>query len=115
MKATFKAESGKETPFEMGCYGIGVTRVAAAAVEQHHDADGILWPAPIAPFTALVIAANNDKPDVIAAADKIYDALVAKGVDVLYDDRTVGAGFKFKDADLIGIPYRVVVGDRTLK
>ena len=115
MKATFKAESGKETPFEMGCYGIGVTRVAAAAIEQNHDKDGILWPAPIAPFSALVIAANNDKPEVLAAAEKIYAELAAKGVDVLYDDRAVGAGFKFKDADLIGIPYRVVVGERTLK
>ena len=111
MKAHFKEESGKEKPFEMGCYGIGVTRVAAAAVEQNHDKDGILWPAPIAPFTVLVLTAKPDA-DVAAAAEKIYDQLLAKGVDVLFDDRNERAGFKFKDADLMGIPYRIVVGDK---
>jgi len=110
MKATFKSENGKEMPFEMGCYGIGVTRVAAAAVEQNHDKDGIIWPAPIAPFQVLVMTASVDKPEVVAAADKLYEELKAKGIDVLYDDRAERAGFKFKDADLIGIPYRICVG-----
>ncbi len=115
MKATFKEESGKEKPFEMGCYGIGVTRVAAAAIEQNHDKDGIVWPAPIAPFQVLIVSATPEVPEVVKACDGIYDQLVAKGIDVLYDDRAERAGFKFKDADLIGIPYRIVVGDKNLK
>src|SRR3954467_11104608 len=93
MKAHFLNEAGESKPFEMGCYGIGVTRIVAAAIEQNHDKDGIVWPAPIAPFTVLVLTASPEKPDVVAAADKIYDALVAKGVDVLYDDRAERAGF----------------------
>ena len=112
MKATFKAENGKEMPFEMGCYGIGVTRVAAAAIEQNHDKDGIIWPTPIAPFQVLLVTAAADKKEVVEAADKLYAELQAKGIEVLYDDRAERAGFKFKDADLIGYPYRITVGDR---
>jgi prolyl-tRNA synthetase len=114
MKAEFKEESGKTKPFEMGCYGIGITRVAAAAVEQNHDKDGILWPTPIAPFQVLVLSASTEKKEIVAAADRIYDALAAKGIDVLYDDRAIRGGPKFKDADLIGIPYRIVVGEQSL-
>ncbi len=115
MKATIKDESGKEKPIEMGCYGIGVTRVAAAAIEQNHDANGIVWPTPLAPFQALVIAAAQEVKEVAETAEAIYQALVAAGIEALYDDRAERAGFKFKDADLVGIPYRVVVGDKNLK
>ena len=112
MKATYKAESGKEVPFEMGCYGIGVTRVAASAVEQNHDKDGIIWPTPLAPFTVLVLTATPENAEVQAEGSRIHDALEAAGIEVLFDDRMERGGFKFKDADLIGIPYRIVVGDK---
>ena len=110
MNATFAAEGGKLAPFWMGCYGIGVSRVAAAAIEQSHDEAGMIWPLPIAPYTVMLIQMRPDDETQLAVAQEIYDALGAAGVDVLWDDRKGGAGAKFKDADLIGVPLRIVVG-----
>ena len=114
MKATFLDDKGAETPIVMGCYGIGVSRVVAAAIEQHHDADGILWPVAIAPFEVLVTPLGTGA-EVGKAAESLHDALAAAGVDVLLDDREERPGVKFKDADLLGIPFRVTIGERGLK
>ncbi len=115
MNATFLDRDGKEKPFIMGCYGIGVTRVAAAAIEQNHDENGIIWPITIAPFEVVVIPTNWDKEEVREAAEKLYEELKKLGIEVILDDREERAGFKFKDADLIGYPFKVVVGERGLK
>ncbi len=112
MDATFVDEDGKEKPMVMGCYGIGVTRVMAAAVEQNHDENGIIWPVEIAPFEIIVIPVNVKKEEIVETAEKIYRELLMAGFDVIIDDRNARPGFKFKDADLIGIPYHVVVGKR---
>ncbi|HEX7080119.1 MAG TPA: proline--tRNA ligase [Gammaproteobacteria bacterium] len=115
MQATVLDAEGRPRPMQMGCYGIGVTRVVAAAIEQNHDERGIIWPEPIAPFDVMLIPINMEKSDrVRAAAEKIYAALRDAGLDVLLDDRPQRPGFKFADADLIGIPHRVVVADRAL-
>jgi prolyl-tRNA synthetase len=113
MKVNFLDADGQEKPMPMGCYGIGVTRTAAAAVEQHHDADGIRWPMALAPFQVAIVTAGKE-PELAAAAEKLEAELEAIGVEVLYDDRDERAGLKFKDADLIGIPLRVTVGKRGL-
>jgi prolyl-tRNA synthetase len=113
--ATFTDETGVDKPCLMGCYGIGVNRILASAIELYHDENGIVLPAAIAPFEVIVLSLNNDKPEVVAEASRIHDALAAKGVDVLLDDRDARPGVKFKDADLIGIPVRIVVGERALK
>ncbi len=113
MQCTYVAEDGQLRPMVMGCYGIGVTRVAAAAIEQNHDADGIIWPMSIAPFQVQVLTLAKDV-EVVAAADMIYEGLKRAGVEVLYDDRDERAGAKFKDADLLGIPLRVAVGKKSL-
>ncbi|MEI7952686.1 MAG: His/Gly/Thr/Pro-type tRNA ligase C-terminal domain-containing protein, partial [Synechococcaceae cyanobacterium ELA182] len=110
MEARFTNESGVDEPLWMGCYGIGVSRLAQAAVEQHHDADGICWPVAIAPFAVIVVIANTQEAIQVELAESLYAELSAAGLDVLLDDRTERAGVKFKDADLIGIPWRVVVG-----
>jgi prolyl-tRNA synthetase len=112
MKAHFLDAEGKENPMVMGCYGIGVTRIAAAAIEQHHDADGISWPVPIAPFEVTVLSLQPGDAQVVAACDRLTEALTAAGVEVLYDDRDERPGVKFKDADLVGIPYRIAVGKK---
>jgi prolyl-tRNA synthetase len=109
---TFLDENGKEWPCLMGCYGIGINRILASAIEADHDADGIVWPISIAPFEVLVTSVNQNDPAVAQAAETIYQQLKAKGVDVLLDDREARSGVKFKDADLIGIPLRVTVGSR---
>jgi len=115
MKATVLDESGAEVPMLMGCYGIGVTRIVAAAIEQNHDERGIIWPDPIAPFSVSLVPLNSQKsPRVRAVADALYQELCAAGVDVLYDDRDVRPGVKFADAELLGIPHRVVIGERGL-
>jgi prolyl-tRNA synthetase len=114
MGVTFLDAEGHEKPAEMGCYGIGVTRIVAAAIEQNHDKDGIVWPLPLAPFEAAVLSLQQDDPNVIATSTKLYDELALAGVDVLYDDRDERAGVKFKDADLIGIPFRIAVGKKGL-
>jgi prolyl-tRNA synthetase len=108
--ARFTTESGTEEALWMGCYGIGVSRLAQAAVEQHHDAHGICWPVSIAPFEVIVVPANMAEPSQADLAEQLYGLLQEAGVDVLLDDRTERAGVKFKDADLVGIPWRVVVG-----
>jgi prolyl-tRNA synthetase len=115
MKATFLNESGEAKPFEMGCYGIGVTRIVAAAIEQNHDERGIVFPAPIAPFElALVPIGYHKSAAVREAADKLYGELTAAGWDVLMDDRDERPGVLFADMDLLGIPHRVVLGERGL-
>ena len=116
MKATFLDENGKPQPFEMGCYGIGVTRLLGAAIEQNHDARGIIWPDSMAPFTVVVCPIGMDRSqDVKAAAIKLYEELLALGVDVMLDDRGERPGVMFADWELIGAPHRVVLGDRGLK
>jgi len=113
MKATFLDEKGGQQPFEMGCYGIGVTRIVAAAIEQNSDERGIVFPAPIAPFTvSLVPIGYRKSAEVRAATDKLYAELQAANVDVLLDDRDERPGVLFADMDLIGIPHRIVLSER---
>jgi prolyl-tRNA synthetase len=115
MKATFLDEKGAERPFVMGCYGIGITRTVAAAIEQHNDKDGIAWPISIAPFEVHVLPTNVTESDLKTTAEAIHDGLVEKGIEVLLDDRDERPGNKFKDADLVGFPLRVTVGERAAK
>ena len=115
MNCTFLDEDGAEKPMIMGCYGIGVGRTAAAAIEQNHDKFGIKWPMPLSPFAAVVLPLNVNDEAVMEAASEVYEGLKKEGVEVLMDDRDVRAGFKFKDADLIGIPVSVVVGEKNIK
>ena len=114
MGVTFLDAEGKDTPAEMGCYGIGVTRIVAAAIEQSHDKDGIVWPVPLAPYEVAVLDLQQDDQAVVSTATRIYDELTAAGIEVLYDDRNERAGVKFKDADLIGLPFRIAVGKKGL-
>jgi prolyl-tRNA synthetase len=114
MKATYQGEDKGEHPYVMGCYGIGVTRTAAAAIEQNHDDDGIRWPAPIAPFQVAIVALGVDEES-MDLATKLEGALEAMGIEVLLDDRDERPGVKFKDHDLIGCPVRVAVGGKSLK
>ncbi len=113
--ATYLDDKGKERPIIMGSYGIGPARVAAAAVEQSHDDDGIIWPVSIAPFKVIILPLNMKHEKTLSVAEEIYRSLTDRGVDVLIDDRDERAGVKFKDADLIGIPLQVVVGEKGLK
>ena len=116
MNATFLGENGKPQYLEMGCYGIGITRLPAAAIEQNHDAKGIIWPDAIAPFTVVLCPISPDRfADVKAAADKLYAELMAAGVDVILDDRNERPGAMFADWELIGVPHRVTIGERGLK
>jgi prolyl-tRNA synthetase len=116
MKACFLDENGKPQPFVMGCYGIGVTRLLGAAIEQNHDARGIIWPLAMAPFSVVVCPIGMDRSaDVKAAAESLHDQLAAAGVDVLLDDRGERPGAMFADWELIGVPVRVVLSDRGLK
>jgi prolyl-tRNA synthetase len=116
MNATFLDVNGKPQPMEMGCYGIGITRLPAAAIEQNHDARGIIWPDALAPFTVVVCPISPDRfPDVKAAADTLYAELLAAGVDVMLDDRNERPGAMFADWELIGVPHRITLGDRGLK
>ena len=98
----------------MGCYGIGVTRIAAAAIEQNHDADGIVWPVPIAPYEVALVSLQPNDEAVRSACDRLYQELLDAGIEVLYDDRDERPGVKFKDADLVGLPYRLAVGKKGL-
>lgn len=115
LKATFLDENGKEKPMVMGCYGIGVSRTMAAAIEQHYDGDGIIWPVAIAPFQVAVIPVNAKDPAQLEQAEAVYAALTQAGVEVVLDDRAERPGVKFKDADLIGYPLRIVIGPKTLQ
>ena len=110
LEATFTNESGQEEPLWMGCYGIGVSRLAQAAVEQHHDSNGICWPTAISPYEVMLVVANAADPSQLQLAEQLYEELQDGGIDVLFDDRSERAGVKFKDADLLGMPWRVVVG-----
>ena len=116
MNATFLDVNGKPQFMEMGCYGIGITRLPAAAVEQNHDDKGIIWPDALAPFTVVLCPISPDRfPEVKAAADALYAELLAAGVDVMLDDRNERPGAMFADWELIGVPHRITIGDRTLK
>jgi len=116
MNASFLDETGKPALMEMGCYGIGVTRILGAAVEQSHDARGIIWPTAIAPFAVVLCPIGYDRSaDVKAAADALHDELLAAGIDVMLDDRGERPGAMFADWELIGVPLRVVISDRALK
>jgi prolyl-tRNA synthetase len=110
MSSTFMDENGKEKPFIMGCYGIGITRTAAAAIEKFHDVNGIIWPKSIAPYQVVIVPVNSKDELQSQVAEEFYNTLKNEGVDVLIDDRNERAGVKFKDADLIGIPVRITVG-----
>jgi prolyl-tRNA synthetase len=114
MNATFLDEDGKSKSIVMGCYGIGVSRLIAAVIEQHHDEQGIRWPVPVAPYEVIIIAIGKDEAP-LARATEIYETLRAAGVEVLLDDRSERPGVKFKDADLLGIPVRITVGARGLE
>ena len=116
MNATFLDENGKPQFFEMGCYGIGITRLPAAAIEQNHDERGIIWPDAIAPFTVVICPIGMDRSEAVKAeAERIYAALLADGVDVILDDRGERPGAMFADWELIGVPHRITVGDKGLK
>ncbi len=110
MNATFTDKDGQEKPFIMGCYGIGISRTAAAAVERHHDEFGIKWPEAIAPYTVIIVPVSDQDETQMKVAEDLYNKLLSAGVEVILDDRSERAGVKLKDADLIGIPYRVTVG-----
>ena len=114
MGATYTNEQGEEMPFVMGCYGVGVSRLAQSAVEQSYDKDGIIWPVAIAPYHAIICIPNISDAQQVELAEKLYAELNQSGIETLLDDRDERAGVKFKDADLIGIPYRIVTG-RSLK
>jgi prolyl-tRNA synthetase len=115
LHATFQDGDGEENFFVMGCYGIGVSRTVAAAIEQNHDENGIIFPLPIAPFQVIILNLGLRDKDITGAAETLYVGLCEQGIDVLIDDRDERPGVKFKDADLIGIPYRVTVGKRFIE
>ena len=114
MKAQVLNDKGEENPMVMGCYGIGVTRTMAAAIEQNHDKDGIVWPMALAPYQVIIAPLQLHEPAVVEEAERIYRELSAAGVDVILDDRDLRPGVKLKDADLIGIPLRITIGARSL-
>ncbi len=116
LNCTFLDDTGKQQPMEMGCYGIGVTRIVAAAIEQNHDARGIIWPRPIAPFELAIVPIGGVKSEAVRGmAEKLHAELTAAGIEVLLDDRDERPGVMFADMELIGIPHRVVIGERGLK
>jgi prolyl-tRNA synthetase len=115
LKANYLDEQGSEKPIIMGSYGIGPARIAAAAVEQGHDENGIIWPPAIAPYQILIVPINMKDQGSVDIAEEMYQALEEKGIEVLMDDRDERAGVKFKDADLVGIPVRIIIGEKNLK
>ena len=112
MKANFIDENGKEQPFLMGCYGIGVTRTLASIIEQHNDENGIIWPLAVAPYHVSVVPVNIKDAEQMKIAEEIYNKLQEMGVEVLLDDRNERAGVKFKDSEIMGIPMRITVGKK---
>jgi prolyl-tRNA synthetase len=114
MDAVVLDEAGGRVRMIMGCYGIGITRTVAAAIEQNHDDAGIIWPRSLAPFEVVIVPVNWEHDATRAAAESLYQGLRAAGIDTLLDDRRERAGFKFKDADLLGIPVRVTIGEKGL-
>ena len=116
MNCVYLDETGKQRAMEMGCYGIGITRIVAAAIEQNNDARGIIWPLPIAPFELAIVPIGMGKSAAVReTVEKLYTELTAAGVEVLLDDRNERPGVMFADIELIGIPHRIVVGERGLK
>ena len=115
MQAVFQDSDGQEKPFVMGCYGIGITRVVAAAIEQNHDQNGIIFPLPLAPYQAIILNLDMKDSAISAAAEDVYNKLQELGVETLLDDRDERPGSKFKDADLLGIPFRIMIGKRFSK
>ena len=116
MNATFLDVDGKPKPFEMGCYGIGVTRIPAAAIEQSHDDKGIIWPDAIAPFSVVICPIGMDRSDAVREhAVALYEQLLQAGVDVMLDDRGERPGVMFAEWELIGVPHRLTVGEKALK
>jgi prolyl-tRNA synthetase len=116
MKVLYTDEAGQARPMFMGCYGIGITRLLGAAIEQNHDDKGIIWPTPLAPFTVAICPVNYQKTEAVRqAADHLYAELRAMGIDVLLDDRGERPGAMFADMELIGIPHRITIGERGLK
>jgi prolyl-tRNA synthetase len=116
MNATVQDKDGKDATMAMGCYGIGVTRIVGAAIEQNHDEKGIIWPEPLAPFDVVLVPINMHRSDAVReASEALYEELQSIGLDVLFDDRDARPGVKFADAELIGIPHRLVVSDRGLE
>jgi prolyl-tRNA synthetase len=114
MKAQYLDKNGKERYMIMGCYGIGVGRTVAAAIEQNHDENGIVWPVPLAPYQVIITPVNVNDDKIKKMSVQLYEALQQRGIEVILDDRDERAGVKFKDADLIGIPLRVTVGQKLL-
>ena len=116
MNCVYLDESGAERPMVMGCYGIGITRTIAAVIEQNYDADGIIWPWPVAPYHVHLVSLDSAKPEIAAVANQIEAELEGAGFEVLHDDREgLSPGVKFKDADLLGMPLRLTVGAKGLK
>ena len=114
MKACYLDDKGKEKPMIMGCYGIGVGRTAAAAIEQNHDEKGIVWPLPLSPFQVVILPVNFSVDNVRLAAETTYKKLWELGVETLLDDRSDRLGVKFKDAELLGIPLQIIIGPKNL-
>ena len=114
MNCTVLDHQGKQQPVIMGCYGIGVTRMASACIEQNHDDRGILWPPHVAPYHIHLLNLTPKDVDVVARCEQVYEQLLKTGIEVLYDDRSLRPGEKFSDADLIGLPVRLAVSRRTL-
>lgn len=115
MNAVVLNEQGKSQAMEMGCYGMGVSRMVAAAIEQNHDDKGIIWPLGIAPFSVAILPMNYHKSVAVKnAADELYQQLLDQGIEVILDDRKVRAGFMLADFELIGIPHQLIIGDRAL-
>jgi len=110
MGANYTSENGEDLPLIMGCYGLGVSRLAQSAVEQSYDKNGIIWPSAIAPYHVVLVVPNVNDPEQMNVAEDLYRELNQSGIETLFDDRDERAGVKFKDAELIGIPYRLVTG-----
>lgn len=115
MGANYLDENGKSVPLVMGCYGIGINRTVAAIIEQHHDENGIIWPMAVAPYKVIIMPANVKNEEQMNVAEKIYEDLKSRGIDVILDDRNERVGVKFKDSDLIGIPIRITVGKKVVE
>ena len=115
MQANFSDSSGQLKPLVMGCYGIGVSRLFSAIIEQNNDADGIIWPAQVAPFDITILPLDVTNQEVMQVANSLYQELKTNGLDVLFDDRDERAGVKFKDADLIGIPLSIIIGKKSIE
>ena len=113
--AFYLDSAGTQKPIVMGCYGIGIGRLLAAAIEQNHDDKGIIWPIPIAPYHIYLCTLGTEDPQVSSVAEEVYEKLSGIGLEVLFDDRTESAGVKFNDADLLGLPVRIIISKRTLK